>query len=71
MSVRAGVGESLVVLKKFTTGGYYYMYLLPMRENSRENERENSRENERENERENGRGKGKTVGKTVGEKGKR
>ena len=43
MSVRAGVGESLVVLKKFTTGGYYYMYLLPMRENSRENERENSR----------------------------
>ena len=42
MSVRAGVCESLVVLKKFTTGGYYYMYLLPMRENSRENERENS-----------------------------
>ena len=47
MSVRAGVCESLVVLKKITTGGYYYMYLLPMRENSRENERENSRENER------------------------
>ena len=42
MSVRVGVCESFVVLKKITTGGYYYMYLLPMRENSRENERENS-----------------------------
>ena len=65
MSVRAGVGESLVVLKKFTTGGYYYMYLLPMRENSRENERENPKTV--------GKTKGKAKGKTVNgrEKGKR